>query len=154
MSLNAVLLGLALICRSHLVIRPLLSSSEFMNARAQRVCYIFGHETSYIFAIRSLQLNQPTKFLLFALTYLSTIFAYILRLCEQPLSTDNSRGFGNYWNSLWCTLVTLTTVGYGDMRPESPLGRIVGVMIALWGGILTALIVVTVERVLLLTKPE
>ena len=35
--------------------------------------------------------------------------------------------------SYWWAVVTVTTVGYGDIVPESPAGRIVGVMLMLTG---------------------
>ncbi|MBI4184925.1 MAG: ion transporter [Proteobacteria bacterium] len=52
--------------------------------------------------------------------------------------------FGNIPSALWWTIVTLTTVGYGDVVPVTPLGRVLGgvVMVcgiavfAMWAGIL------------------
>jgi len=52
--------------------------------------------------------------------------------------------FGSIPAALWWAIVTLTTTGYGDVIPETPLGRLLGgvVMIsgimvfALWAGIL------------------
>ena len=45
-------------------------------------------------------------------------------------------------DSLWWTIVTITTVGYGDLSPASLGGRLVGVLLMLFGigflGILTA----------------
>lgn len=42
----------------------------------------------------------------------------------------------------------MTTVGYGDISPITPLGKVVAIFIALFGALLTALFVVTVEWML------
>ncbi len=45
----------------------------------------------------------------------------------------------------WWAVVTVTTVGYGDVVPESPAGRIVGTLLMLTGlGLIPTLTSVTV----------
>jgi voltage-gated potassium channel Kch len=41
--------------------------------------------------------------------------------------------FGNVWLGLWWAAQTITTVGYGDIIPESVAGRIIAVVIMLGG---------------------
>ena len=49
---------------------------------------------------------------------------------------------GSFLNSLWWALTTVTTVGYGDIVPSTPMGRVAGVVLMLGGvglvGALTA----------------
>ena len=51
---------------------------------------------------------------------------------------------GSFADALWWAVVTITTVGYGDIYPTTPLGRIAGVVVMLIGigfvAILTAAI--------------
>jgi hypothetical protein len=54
------------------------------------------------------------------------IFSYVIRILEQ----DNpDYDFINYYNSIWYCLVTLTSIGYGDFYPISPLGKICNTLI-------------------------
>lgn len=49
----------------------------------------------------------------------------------------------------WWAVVTVTTVGYGDVVPESPAGRLVGTMLMLTGlGLIPTLTSVTVSILL------
>ncbi|MDY6013206.1 potassium channel family protein [Clostridium sp.] len=39
----------------------------------------------------------------------------------------------NYWDSLWLAIVTLTTIGYGDITPKTSAGRLVATILMLTG---------------------
>jgi voltage-gated potassium channel len=55
---------------------------------------------------------------------------------EHPTNPE----FATFGDSLWWAVVTLTTVGYGDIVPETTVGRLIGVMIMVTGvGILGVL---------------
>ena len=55
--------------------------------------------------------------------------------------------FDDYFNSLWLTVITLTTVGYGDMYAVTMPGRIVTMALALWGTTLISLFVLAVSGI-------
>lgn len=40
---------------------------------------------------------------------------------------------GGYWSGIWWAVVTLTTVGYGDISPATPTGRLVAVLLMFTG---------------------
>ena len=49
-----------------------------------------------------------------------------------------------FWDALWWSIVTCTTVGYGDISPVTPAGRIIAIILMLFGigliGMLTSTI--------------
>ncbi len=53
----------------------------------------------------------------------------LVHLCEGPVNPF----FATYGNALWWTLVTMTTVGYGDMYPLTAPGKILAVVLMLLG---------------------
>ena len=57
---------------------------------------------------------------LFMLLLLTITFATLIYYVERDVDGSD---FINLPQSLWFTLVTLSTVGYGDLSPETPLGK-------------------------------
>jgi hypothetical protein len=51
-------------------------------------------------------------------------------------------------------LITITTVGYGDYYPQTPLGRIIILFVAIWGTFIVSIMVVVVSNTLNMEKNE
>jgi voltage-gated potassium channel len=52
---------------------------------------------------------------------------YLVEASHQP------EAFGSIPRAMWWSVATLTTVGYGDVVPLTPLGRIFGALSAVIG---------------------
>ena len=59
--------------------------------------------------------------------YISAMLLYFIEGANNPES------FGSITRSLWWAVVTLTTVGYGDVYPHTVLGRVVAGVVAVTG---------------------
>jgi hypothetical protein len=44
---------------------------------------------------------------------------------------------------MWCVIITMTTVGYGDFVAKTYLGRIISIMACIWGNFLISLMVIS-----------
>ncbi len=74
---------------------------------------------------------------------LSALAVYLLLLLLLLTAEAGAPGASiqSFWDAVWYSLITMTTVGYGDLAPVTPAGRILGTVFALCSiGILTALI--------------
>jgi voltage-gated potassium channel len=79
--------------------------------------------------LRSL-ISSRRKILIFfaAVLVLATMFGSLMFVIEGP---DN--GFTSIPKSIYWTIVTITTVGYGDITPQTMLGQIVASLVMLTG---------------------
>jgi voltage-gated potassium channel len=79
--------------------------------------------------VRSL-LSSRRKILIFftAVLVLATIFGSLMFVIEGP-----ENGFTSIPKSIYWTIVTITTVGYGDITPQTILGQIVATLVMLTG---------------------
>ena len=51
-------------------------------------------------------------------------------------------------------IITLTSVGYGDLYPKTNVGRIIGLFLSIWGAVIISLLVISLDTVLQFTDPE
>ena len=46
----------------------------------------------------------------------------------------------------WMTVVTMTTVGYGDHTPRTEMGRVIGALCVSWGVLIVSVMVGVLTR--------
>lgn len=80
----------------------------------------------YIFKETKSELSI-TVFVTFVLMVLSSTLMYYIEHDDQP------EQFSNIGDAFWWAVATLTTVGYGDVYPVTPLGKFLSGVIALIG---------------------
>jgi len=66
-------------------------------------------------------------FFVFIILILASLLIYYAEHDDQP------QQFENAFSGLWWAVATLTTVGYGDIYPITPIGRVLGAIIAILG---------------------
>lgn len=111
--------------------RYLLVVRTFRLIRVFRVFKLFnfldeGHLLLYSLYISS---RKILVFFLFVLILVVSIGTLMYMIEGQQPGT----AFNNIPNSIYWAIVTLTTVGYGDITPETPLGRFLSAVVMLMG---------------------
>lgn len=100
--------------------------------------------------VRSMLLSRHKIFVFFStVLVLSTIFGSLMYIVEGP-----ANGFTSIPKSIYWTIVTITTVGYGDITPHTVIGQMIASAAMLTGysiiavptGILTAELASEMQR--------
>ena len=76
------------------------------------------------------------------------VYVLLLILLVATEARAPDANIRNVWDAIWYSLITMTTVGYGDLSPVTPAGRVLGLIFALSSiGILTALISLGIQLI-------
>ena len=126
--------------------------------------YLSGLETqgSRLYAnLNFLHVNQSLSLRLafrrFPFRLIATSFVLVLLTLSftmQVVERRVNRPLEGYFNCVWLVLVSMTGVGYGDIFPQSLLGRLVATLAILCGTLLAMLTVMAVMRGSELNKAE
>lgn len=76
-------------------------------------------------------MKRKHKIYLYMTIFLLTIYIGLLAILCLSEHGDNTATIRSFKDAFWYSLVTLTTVGYGDLTPVTPLGKAVGVIFLL-----------------------
>jgi len=79
------------------------------------------------------ELGLLVFFLVIGLVVFASFVYHAERLQQFSVSPADSTSFTSIPLGLWWSIVTMTTVGYGDLAPRSYLGMLVGSVCALLG---------------------
>ncbi|CAD8114650.1 unnamed protein product [Paramecium primaurelia] len=123
-----------LTCRVVLLINIALKFQAFYNSQIGRLCRLYStdFDTHLVFKICMKDIPGFTLMGLFGAGML--LFGYSMEIAERALLRDET-SFSDYnvGKSLWVTLITIATVGYGDFYPTTDLGRISMAVCVFWG---------------------
>jgi voltage-gated potassium channel len=110
-------------------------SQVFLAFRAFRLLRVFRILKLVQFLGEASQLSQALKasrrkitVFIFVVLVLSVIMGTVMYLIE-----GNEAGFTSIPRSIYWTIVTLTTVGYGDIAPQTTVGQIIATVIMILG---------------------
>lgn len=77
--------------------------------------------------------SKQSKKMLLVLLCLVVAFAHLMWWSEKGKNTINDRYFPGIFEAIWFSVVTMSTVGYGDIAPKRWLGKISALLIILTG---------------------
>ncbi|MCM1523050.1 MAG: ion transporter [Ruminococcus sp.] len=116
---------------------PFLISVDLRALRMMRILRLFRifkvnrytsalTDIGKVFAKKKSQLLSSV-FVVMLLMIMASVIMYDVENAAQP------EQFNNAFSALWWAIATLTTVGYGDIYPITPLGRLLSGIIAILG---------------------
>ncbi len=108
---------------------------QFLKAvrllRVLRLMRLSRYSESLNATIRVLRRRLPDLLAVFVvLGILLTIFSTLMYVAENQAQPE---AFGSIPDAMWWGIVTLTTVGYGDLSPVTPIGKVIGGVVAVLG---------------------
>ena len=104
---------------------------EFGPLKLLRIARLLGRTSAYV-RLRD-SINEIRRDLALALL-LSAVLIYGAAVgiyyCERYVQPD---AFGSIPAALWWAVITMTTIGYGDVYPVTPAGKALTALVALLG---------------------
>jgi voltage-gated potassium channel len=67
------------------------------------------------------------------LRFVALVTVFIVVVAGAAQATVNAGEFDSVWDGIWWAVVTVTTVGYGDLYPETVHGRLIAMVVMLLG---------------------
>lgn len=130
-----------------------LRNSRYMNARAYWVSTLNGCVADFSFAMKCLMKEIPLTIQTASMAVSIFFSGFCLWVFERPLKDAAGQDF-TYSNSFWNSVVTMTTVGYGDFYPKTQWGRFIGILVCFWGVLIVSIFVVSLTNLLTLSPAE
>ncbi|CAG9311639.1 unnamed protein product [Blepharisma stoltei] len=151
-----VIIAVLTILRVFLILRVYTHFSIWLSNESFKEGKKLGVNTNVFFALKADLKYQPHIILSAAIGTLVICIGYAVRDLERPfVSTTKSRlNFDYLTNGWWMTVVTMTTVGYGDGYPSTHFGRALMLFTAIAGLVMVSLYVVTLTVATMFSKEE
>ena len=138
------------------LIRSIINYSIYTDAYSKKICLSYNFTSTIRFALKSHLAIYPATTVVTIFTFMVFTLAYIVRVFELPYyigNVENIEGLESFFNAIWFIVVTITTVGYGDIYPHTVYGKCVAMIAALLGALLISFFVLSSSKLVDLTEP-
>lgn len=92
--------------------------------------------------------SRQNRFLLILLLSIATL----LLVSSSIFYLIENERIGSFFEAIWWTVVTITTVGYGDIVPHSAAGKVFGLMVIVSGFIMMSVTTALISSILISRK--
>lgn len=138
-----------MLLRLYFFLRTLFNQSIYSDAIFKKLCRSYGFQSDLRFSLKCQVVSDPEVTILAFLVSTVLIFAYLARIFEMPYyRMKNDPVMDSYFNAIYMTTITLTTVGYGDLAPCTWPGRLVIMFIGTVGAFYISLLVIVLDSIL------
>uniref|UniRef100_A0A0G4HL49 Potassium channel domain-containing protein n=1 Tax=Chromera velia CCMP2878 TaxID=1169474 RepID=A0A0G4HL49_9ALVE len=152
-------LSMLFLARTYWFLRIFIRYSMLSSAETRKLKYnsesfiIWTHGKHKAWVMKATLQKHPMKSLVVLLVFSMFLGSFALVMAERQLGTGTDT-LANYANAIWNTLITMTTVGYGDFAAKSGPGRFAALSLHTIGEIFEAFFLVGLGSLLRPTRIE
>ena len=121
-----------------------LIRSQYMSPRSGRICKLYGADSGVMFCLKSIFKDNPFSFVTAIFGISVVMFTFAFRVAETVVYSTSAGT--SYSNMVWMTVITMTTVGYGDYKPYTQIGRLISTLCVSWGVLIVSVMVVVLTQ--------
>jgi len=137
------------------LMRAFFNYTMFMDVYSKKLCRSFNFTANVRFAYKCFLKKSPGKTIFSTIFFSILIGAYLIRIFELPYAyATGETQMCDFFTGIWFMVITLTTVGYGDVYPSTYFGRAMIMVAAFWGTFLISLMIMSVSRIFNLKDTE
>lgn len=152
-----VAFSLLMFARVALVVRVIKFRNSFNSSNGWFIGSLTNVDFTGAFFLKSTLKNYPSHCIVVSFMTLLGVAGYSLFVVERFLcafKSDSCCQPMSLRDALWSLVVTILTIGYGDVVPHTGPGRFFAVMAGLCGTLLTAVTIAVMSNYLVLTRSE
>mmetsp|Transcript_40802 Transcript_40802/g.42613 ORF Transcript_40802/g.42613 Transcript_40802/m.42613 type:complete len:681 (+) Transcript_40802:66-2108(+) len=151
-SLN-MLLFLLCVLRFYYIYWIITQWVVFSSERSKRIINFLVRENFIVITFKSILKYYGLFSLLLLFLTMTYMFSLVFKILED-FDRENYENFTEIVNCLWYIMVTITTIGYGDLVPVTMLGRVLGVLCSIAGIFFIAMLFVFLVLYITLDNDE
>lgn len=130
--------------RVYFPIRTALNYSVYTDAYSKKLSWNYGFNASFMFSLRCYVHKKSIGTILTLMSFSLFVFAYVIRIFEEPLSRIEDKqnhlgGFQSFFSAYYFVFIAMSTIGFGDINPGTPMGRLITIAVVMWGFALVSL---------------